>query len=155
MKLEPVYLLAPLPQPAMMRSRRAFLGMGAMFVGGCALGSACGYSMGRAAAAPAEPVDELAPSGDPDLDELRRLAVKAPIEELMGRAEAFSLEVDRTYRQDVVAWKGIGRIADHLVAESARDRRALAKWIAQVIENAVPDRHAEYERWIPLLRGIK
>ncbi len=157
MKLEPVYLVAPKPKPRSMPSRRAFLGMGLAFLGGGAIGSACGYSVG-AARTPAAPASEdaLTPSGNEELDELRRLATKAPIEELMGRGTQFTTLLATKYRADAIAWRGVDRIAKVLVEDLNRPRRRpLAVWLAGVIDEADPAIRDEHERWIRLLREIK
>lgn len=159
MRLDPVFLVAPLPKPPSMSSRRAFLGMGLAFVCGGAIGSACGYSMGRASAQDASAArveEELAPSGDADLDELRRLAVKAPIEELMGQAKMFLFAVGQDYRSDEVAWRGVGRLAEHLARNvDAGDRLALARFAGQTIRMGEPAVAARYSKWLPELQAIK
>jgi hypothetical protein len=112
--------------------------MGIAFVTGGVIGSACGYAAGRAGQA--KPVDastteELQPTGNADLDEMRRLAVKAPIEELMGHAWSFLRAVAQEYRDDEIAWRGVGRIASQLVRnESQPDRVRLASYATQIID---------------------
>ncbi len=158
MRLEPVYLVAPKPKPPSMPTRRALLGMGVALLAGGGIGSACGYALGwrqRAAAADL-PGEVDTPSGDPEVDELRRLAVQAPIEELMAQALPFLLAMDGDHRHDAVAWRGVGRIAQHLLLnENAADRRALAHYSAQVIAEGEPQLRVVATQLIPLLQAIK
>lgn len=80
---------------------------------------------------------ELATSGDAELDELRRLAVKAPIEELVQRRLVFMNSISGDYRSDPTLWKGIERLCDHVLASPATaDRKISARLLAQVIERA-------------------
>lgn len=138
MRLEPVYLVSPRPIPPAMSSRRAFLLAGATFVAGSALGGACGYSLAASAGKEAGGGDaDLATSGDAELDELRRLAVKAPIEELVQRRLVFMNSISGDYRSDPTLWKGIERLCDHVLASPATaDRKISARLLAQVIERA-------------------
>ncbi len=132
MKIEPIYLLAPEAKPKVrsMTSRRAFLLAGSMFAAGTLVGGACGYTLGAAktedsaGAAPGvvpEPKkkkpDEvvLEPSGDATLDELRRLAVKAPIEELVAQSSLFLGLRSRDYRDDQTLWQGLNRLANEVI----------------------------------------
>jgi len=123
MRLDAVFLVAPKPKPPSIPTRRAFLIAGGMFATGAVLGGACGYSIGAAAgsgpaAAPgAEP--DLVPSGDVELDELRRLAVKAPIEELVERGLLFlSMRVE-SYKTDAVLWRGVDRLSLAMVENAS------------------------------------
>lgn len=142
MRLDPVFVVAPKPMPPAMPTRRAFLVAGATFTFGAAFGGACGYSIGAAgvAAAPDAPKDapadpDLAPTGDSDLDELRRLAVKAPIEELIEKRLLFVSCLFGDYPKDPVMWKGAGRLCDAVLSpQPVPDRRVFARALAQVIE---------------------
>ena len=116
-----------------MPTRRAFVLCGATFAFGAVAGGACGYSLG--AAANAQPDEELVPSGDAELDELRRLAVKAPIEELVERRKTFTNSVIKDYPADQLLWKGVGRLCDAALAgHPMADRRLFARFLAQMIE---------------------
>jgi len=158
-RLDPIFVLAPRPKPPSMSTRRAFVGMGIAFVTGGVIGSACGYAAGRAGQA--KPVDastteELQPTGNADLDEVRRLAVKAPIEELMRVAETFLATVSLQYARDEVAWQGVVRIAAYVVEHpEAANRARIAKVTLQVAERAPSIRQDDYAVWIPRLKGIK
>ena len=157
MKLDPV-LLAPQKLPASMPTRRAFLGMGLAFTAGGAIGAACGYSMGASAVPQPSgppPEEELKPSGDADLDELRRLAVKAPIEELVEKNLLFFVMLDRTYRTDPVLWKGVARLCSEVLSnEHVKDRRIIAKQLVVGIEKigAPPELHLDQH--LPALRVL-
>lgn len=134
MRLDPVLLVAPNAPPATMPTRRAFVLGGAMFATGLSLGGACGYAIGsRRTGEPGE--EELEKSGDADLDELRRLAVKAPIEELVKHRATFLRFVSRTYRKDAVLWRGVARLVEHVIAASEFTERSIAaQSLIQVIE---------------------
>ncbi len=160
MRLEPVYLVAPKPRPPSMPTRRAFLGMGLAFAVGGAIGSACGYSVGSAKAAEKAgggPAGEDYPlSGNPELDELRRLAVKAPIEELMGIAMVFIRTVTQDYPEEVVAWKGVRRMGEHVLANpGVAQRRVIARFLCQGIEQASSQRQESLNDLLPRLREIR
>jgi hypothetical protein len=146
MRLDPVYVVAPRVASPSMPTRRAFLLASGTFAVGATLGGACGYAVGSHAAPaadpskappPAEPaVDEpLKPSGDVELDELRHLAVKAPIEELAKNDLLFLTYFGRRYRTDQILWRGVERLAvEVLRRQDYPQRRIVAKAIVQVAE---------------------
>lgn len=176
MKLTPVYLVAPEPDPPSMPTRRAFLIAGSTFAAGLGLGGACGFAAG-ASGAPAkvqpasgdvgEPVAaqdasmregpiEWESSGDALLEELRRLAVKAPIEELVEKRQDFVNLLYSTYPEDTIAWRGIGRLSEHYCFnESLRDRRIFARWLAQVIEKASAPVREPLIKYVDRLKSIR
>ncbi len=126
-----VYLVRPVPK---IPTRRAFLFAAGTFVIGTSVGGACGYSMGVAsaggaggngdagAAPPSAPAvePELKPSGDAQLDMLRKLAVKAPLDDLFANALYFLDMRVSTYPKDEVLWLGVERLARELVSNAAR-----------------------------------
>jgi len=138
MKLEPVYLLGPKPKPPSIPSRRAFLIAGGTFLAGVGLGGACGYAAG--VRGEGEPNDEqLKSTGDATLDELRRLAVKAPIDELMEKHMVFLHHLSSVYQTDTVLWGGAKRICDELLSNPRiKSRRRVAGWLAHVIDSSDP-----------------
>src|SRR5262245_35073736 len=113
MKLEPVFLVAPKVSAGSVPTRRAFIFAGAAFLGGAVFGTACGYSLGAAAGPTPSPSEPAAPAstGDAKLDELRRLAVTAPIEELVAEHLDFVWWRERHYPNDAVLWQGVSRLA--------------------------------------------
>lgn len=155
MRLDPVYLVAPEPKPPRIPTRRAFLFVGAAFAAGTALGGACGYAAGSVAdARPAggEPDGHEAdpalppPSGDTELDELRRLATVAPIEELIARWQPFLGLLGDTYPDDATLWRGAQRIGEHVLSTPSLDRRrTIALWLAQVIAQGPREHTATLE----------
>jgi len=135
MRIDPVYLVAPKPEKKKVPTRRAFLIAGGTFLAGLGLGGACGYAVGASGVQRAEEDEPLAPTGNAELDELRRLAVKAPVEELMGKATVFLDFLRGTYRSDPILWSGADRIANEVINNSGLpNRRVLATWLAQLIE---------------------
>jgi hypothetical protein len=120
-----------------MPTRRAFVLGGAMFTTGLSLGGACGYAIGSRRAEPAAEVEES--SGDADLDELRRLAVKAPIEELVKHDLLFITMTTRTYRRDQILWRGMVRLADRVLADASYpNRRSVARVLVQCFQRVEP-----------------
>ncbi|MEZ6036568.1 MAG: hypothetical protein R3F29_03750 [Planctomycetota bacterium] len=159
MRLDAVYLVAPKPKPPSVPTRRAFLVAGATFCAGLGLGGACGYVVGVGKGGgpeeeSAEP--ELVSSGDALLDELRRLATKAPIEELIEKRDDFVRHLYKTYPRDVIAWKGIGRLAEASLSGAAiADRRIFSRYLAQVIAGSDSAVRPEYEHYVDPLRLVK
>ena len=154
MRLDPIFVVAPVPPPPSMPTRRAFLLAGATFTLGTAVGGACGYSI--AAKQEAVETEELASSGDVELDELRRLAVKAPIAELVERRLVFLNSLTKDYRKDEVLWRGVDRLAAAVLVDlSFPDRRVSARLIAQVIDLADPPFQARYAESAKKLRAVR
>lgn len=158
MRLDPVLLAAPNAPPALIPTRRAFVLGGAMFATGLSLGGACGYAIGsRRADEPGEQKEEeQASSGDADLDELRRLAVKAPIEELVKHRATFLMYISRTYRRDSILWRGVDRLVDEVLNNDRFPERAMAaQTLAQVIDLSDPGVAESLRKRITQLRKIR
>jgi hypothetical protein len=159
MRLDAVYVLggprSPAPTPAL--TRRALLIAGGSFF----LGGACGYALGaKATAAPATtaptPAEPPKSSGDANLDELRRLATIAPIEELMGVAPNFLNELDKAYLKDEIACSGLGRVAKALLdGFPVANRRILTLLTAQMIEKSQTAVMAKLRHLPQELRALK
>jgi len=162
MRLEPVLLVAPRAKPQPMTSRRAFLVAGGMFTAGTVLGGACGYTIGVAvggaggggAAAAGAGEDELK-TGDAELDELRRLAVKAPIEELVRLGVAFCRKRDISYPSDAILWRGIDRLARHLVQDPSAVDRSLLLVVCATIERGSPPAELRLDGVLPELNSLR
>ncbi len=116
--------------------------------------AACAHSAPAPVAAPRAPVVVLSPSGDAELDELRRWAVVVPIADLLDRLAVFASLVGTTYRSDPILWQGVARAADALLAgHDAPQRRLTARYLAQVIEQGIPEFAAPlHERAVRLRR---
>jgi hypothetical protein len=135
MRLDNACFVLAKPKVPTMTTRRAFLMAGSTFFVGACVGGACVHALGDAPlpAAPAEEV--LAPSGDVELDELRRLAVKAPLAELVERAGVFVELTRRSYRTDAVLWRGMERLTNAVLTDvKFPNRRVFSRVLAQVIE---------------------
>ena len=77
----------------------------------------------------------LPPSGDSDLDQLRHLAVNAPIDELTTNRMMFLGNVVTDYRHDEYLWRGMARLCDVVLADaSLPDRRLFALGLAEAIQ---------------------
>ena len=142
MRLDTACLVAPKHQVAT-TTRRAFLIAGSTLAFGVSIGGACGYAMGvnsaGGGAVANEPKLDLAaghaPTGDADLDELRRLAIKSPIEELENHMPIFFEQLHSTYPSDVYLWHGMERLADRLLRGEHASWPRLAKQVMiQTIE---------------------
>ena len=148
--------------PSTMSIQRVFLMAGVTFVVGSAAGGLFGYSAGAAAetsavAAPAvAPAPQLPSTGDADLDELRRLAVKAPIEELLEQRLVFLANMSREYRGDQILWRGFDRLVEVVLhGEGVSDDRLLGRLLAQIIEFGDPDFRTPRLPLAPRLRQVK
>jgi len=155
MRLDPVLLVAPNAPPATMPTRRAFVLGGAMFATGLSLGGACGYAIGsRRTGEPVE--EELEKSGDADLDELRRLAVKAPIEELVKHDLLFIRSSTVVYKNDIILWRGMKRIAEHVLEKADYpNRRPVAGVLVQAVNAALPEIAEPLLGYVARLKAIR
>lgn len=149
-----------------MTRRRAFLLAGATFFVGLASGGACGYSLGSRH--PEEPrlpaegdkepptVESLPTTGDSNLDELRRLAVRAPIGELVQARVHFAASISDDYKEDPILWQGLSRLANEVLRSDAiSDRKMFARWLAQIIEAGSPALAGPLKSLAQQLRAIK
>lgn len=142
---------APVPAPSTVPTRRVFLLAGITFAVGTAAGGWSGYAIGAAAGD-----GELEPTGDADLDELRRLAVKAPIEELLAKRLVFLVNMSRHYRDDRILWRGFDRLVDvALHGGGVPDDRLFGRILAQTIELGDPDFRTPRLPLAPALRKVK
>jgi hypothetical protein len=148
-----VYVLAK-PTPPSMPSRRAFVLAGCAFTAGIVTGGACGYSAGVLAGAPPSSAD-TPPAIDSEHDEFRQVA-RGPIEELMAVHLPFVNHARSVYADDPVMWEGVARIVDALISGyEVENRRASARWIAQVIEQSNSEHARRLLRSLEALRKIK
>ncbi|MBK8100684.1 MAG: hypothetical protein IPK26_26650 [Planctomycetes bacterium] len=147
MKLEPVYLVAPRP------TRRAFLLAGGAFAGGVVVGGAGGFAIGvNSVAVPTGAAS--GPTGNPELDELRRLAVSATVEELAGRRAWFVGLRNRGYPDDPILIGGLGRLADRVIADAAFPQRGLcARTLLQSFGLGAAKTDGALQRRIPALQA--
>ncbi len=165
MRLDPIYLVGPTPAAPSVPTRRAFLLAGGTFAVGVSLGGACGYAIGASAAkaqapGPTAPEaaggEDLEPSGDVELDEMRRLAVKAPIEELSKYRVEFIREFSRRYRNDEILWRGVARLCDEVISRTDYPNRTVAAVVlAQTIELGEPGLKKLLGSKISVLRSLR
>ncbi|MBM4060664.1 MAG: hypothetical protein FJ265_06165 [Planctomycetes bacterium] len=153
MRIAPVYVIAPLAGKTL-PTRRAFLLASGTFLAGTVVGGACGYSLGaaRAGAAPQQE-PELPSSNDVELDELRRLAVKAPIDELFEKALPFLHIRVSTYKNDEILWRGVDRLSKEIIENPGRrvDLGLVLVLIGQIEGTARPENPSLRDR-VPALR---
>lgn len=97
-------------------------------------------------------VGPIAPP-DADLAELRRLAVDAPLGELLQHRLLFMFRLGNEYHMDPVLWSGVERLCDAVLAgEPIADRRLFARLLAQTIEKAQAPGAAALRSRVPELR---
>ena len=155
MKLHPVYLVEPKPEPA--TGRRAFLVAGATFVAGLGLGGACGFAAGSrnqpAEAGTTDPT--LEPTGDALLDELRALSRDGSVEELIEARHRLRFFVSNRYPNDPVLWTGIERLAEIVLQQpDCPDRYVFARLLSSMIEQSgAPSEHLL--DLVPRLRSVR
>jgi len=158
MRLEPIFLLAPKPKPASVPTRRAFLIAGGTFFAGIGLGGACGYAAGSRVGGDSDDASKelFEPSGDSQLDELRRIAVAAPLEELIEKRDAILHFTTSAYPRDKYLWRGIERLIEAtLIGQSVPNRRPFALWLAQFVERGDQEFARPLAKHIPDLRKVK
>lgn len=168
MKIDAYYVLAPLPKPVAPppSSRRAFLMGSSLFLAGAAVGSACGYTVGAAGHGepgsagaaketntPAPGDGELTPSGDIELDQLRWLAVKAPLDQLFEKALVLLSTRVSVYKFDEILWRGVDRMSKEIVdnPNHAATESVIAVIIGQIEGTARPASPSLRDR-VPQLR---
>jgi hypothetical protein len=146
MRFDSAVFLAPHPRASTTTTRRAFLLAGGSFILGASVGGACGYSagvrtanIGAGAARELDLAAGLAATGDADLDELRRLAIQAPVDELAGAYLIFIEQLRRTYSNDDYLWHGMQRLAQGIVEGQHRSWNSQVKQtVIQMIEGIKP-----------------
>jgi len=158
MHLDPVYVVKPLPAPKV-ASRRGFLALASSFAAGALIGGACGYSIGTSnapASGAAATGGDLPSSGDVELDELRWLAVKAPIEKLVEKNALIIMRLYRDYPNELYLWQGIDRLCRTVLAgERPKDQFLIASQLVPLIERRHPPAALKLEKYLPALRAIK
>jgi len=98
----------------------------------------------------------LVPSGDPQLDELRRLAVRAPLDELVSKRGVLTSFVLEAYRNDEFLWHGLERLTKATLRRHPMDdRRPFALWLAAYIEQSGHERAKHLLKYTPLLRKVR
>ena len=158
MRIEPIYLLAPKPKPPSIPTRRAFLIAGGTFFAGIGLGGACGYAAGISGTGEGSGAQEKLPesSGNAELDELRRLAIKAPIEELAGKWSYFTDAFSLDYRKDDYLPRGIERLVAHVLQDEGMAQRVIvARVLAQTIELGEPSIQEQLGQHVPRLLQVR
>jgi len=151
MRIEPVFLVAP-RTPASDVSRRSFLLAGATFACGVSFGGACVFASGGARL----PDDALAPTGDAELDQLRRLAIDGSDAQLVQHRLLLVSWTFSHYCHDAALWRGIGRLCDLVIADAAfPDRSRFARALAGVIERAEVPVAAPLQQRAQALRSVR
>jgi hypothetical protein len=156
--------VAQLPLADVVASRRKCLRALAAW-GGLVLAAGCSVAPPSPPSSAPPPPPARPSSGDALLDELRRLAVDAPLDELLAWRLMFLMELGSTYRNDPLLWRGVERMCqatlDGTPMPPARqsvgdgpDRRLFARLLAQVIERGEPGLSAPLQPRVVELRRI-
>lgn len=149
MKLEPVYVVAPLPEQAGLSRRRWCLAVSAAFLG-CAAGSVIGFSAARATQSDSGG-DGAAP--DPELIRLRRLVSEGTTDELLRESWNVLLGLSSQYADDEILWRGLDRIVEaNLLLPPSDKVRELLRFAATMIERS---RSEHASRRLDLLPTLK
>ena len=97
-----------------------------------------------------------APSGNTELDELRRLALTAPIEELAAHWLDFGDIYATSYRNDAYLSTGIERLVDYVIETPEVDpRHMLARVLAQIIQLGEPSLQQRLAHRLPQLHLVR
>lgn len=127
-KLDPVFLLEPVPAPKMVPTRRAFLLAGVAGIAGIGVGFGSGFWAGRSQAGSAS---EVPIEAERRIAWARSLAEQAPVSELLDNLPGFLGVVHEAYeygKDDAILWQGVQRAASALIEnESVEQRGAKAR----------------------------
>jgi hypothetical protein len=134
--------MRPLPNPRPLRLWRRLI---LVIATSAALLAACG----SAPAAPEEP--PLTPTGDAELDALRHLAVRAPLDELIEQSFSFLVERARVYHQDEVLWRGVARIARAIPEQPERFDCNVVLLVGAMIRDGGPPAELGLHELLPAL----
>lgn len=100
--------------------------------------------------------DALLPSGDAELDELRRLALIAPINELADKWIYFLDVFSVSYRHDPYIPVGVDRLIDFIAANPGCDDRYLKSIVLiDIITRGEPELYERLKHRIPELRRMR
>lgn len=149
MEVEPVYVVVA-DARTNAPSRRSFLAAGLAFACGGVLGSTSGFvaanwSSGAAVGA-----------RDEELERLRRLAVLAPVDELLDEGWTFLARLGCDYREDADLWHGFERLAARITEPGADPRcRELAMFAREVLARSSATADATRGRWASLLAEVR
>ncbi len=150
MEVDPVYVVVA-DTSAKVPSRRSFLAAGFAFACGGVLGSTSGFVTAKWASANA-----AAGVRDAELERLRRLAVLAPVEELVEGGWTYLVRLADDYREDPELWFGLERLAARITEPGADARcRGLAMLAREVLAKSTAVAGASSARWAPLLEEVR
>lgn len=148
LNIDPVYVVAPLPEPEE-GTRRLFLGGAIGLFVGVLAGGAGGYWLASPSEGPAQaPDDELAL--------LHWLATEAPVDHLLEQGMYFLHTYSWKYREDETLFRGLGRLSEELA--KARGRKELlpvAKFAEEVLRGMRSSRPAEVDRLLEELQRLR
>lgn len=137
--------------------RRQFLRAAGALIGSSVVGAGC-RTLGSPQQEPQAHLEPIRtspppPTGNAELDELRRLAVIAPLPELVELHPLFLMLRDRHYRDDEVLWQGVGRLAMAAIGEERLPlRRQIAGLTAASIDHGDPPPALGLQGLLPPLR---
>lgn len=150
MEVEPVYVVVA-DASTNAPSRRSFLAAGLAFACGGALGSTSGFVAAQWSSAGAK-----SGARDEELERLRRLAVLAPVDELLDEGWTFLARLGCDYREDPDLWRGFERLAARITEPGADPRyRELAMFAREVLSRSSASADATRARWASLLEEVR
>lgn len=146
-------LMNSVPDPkssrAVARPRRLGWSVFAAFAIGTGGGAFWGYPAGRASAAAT--IEEDAE----ELETLRRLALDAPIHELLKAAPFMMYSLQVSYGRHPELWVGLDRLAEHLsIQQLDKAQKDLVYVILDVLQYSAYEGAASRQHWRPVLRAL-
>lgn len=127
MRIEPVYLVAPVEEPVP-STRRGFLWCSAALVAGLVAGGAGGFVVGARS-----PAVELPP--DEELETLLWLAKEASAEQLLAQAMYFLHTYSWKYREESRLFPGVLRVAEEVVRARNANLAPVARFAEEVLRS--------------------
>jgi hypothetical protein len=149
-EVEPVYVVVA-DARTNAPSRRSFLAAACAFACGGLVGSASGFAAASWASS-----DAAAGVRDEELERLRRLALSAPVDELLDEGWTFLARLGCDYREDQDLWRGFERLAERVTEPSADARcRELARFAREVLARADGSVEPVRSRWASMLEEVR
>jgi hypothetical protein len=137
--------MRPLPNPRPLHPWRLLIVVIVVITASGGLLTSCSCAPPPAEEAP------LTPTGDAELDALRHLAVRAPLDELIEQSFSFLVERARVYHEDEVLWRGVARIARAIPEQPERFDRNVVLLVGAMIRDGNPPAELGLHELLPAL----